>query len=184
MIRKFGHVDAPPARVQALFVEIEAWPAWMPGVGSVAVVERTGRAVVADTDQEALGRRFRSRIEATAHETSLKLRQVSGPFRRWEATWRFRPPPDGRGTTLGLELDFELAGVLGLLNPAGLIEGRIDRLFGDVVARVRERLAATSPPAEPAAAAGEEVILRLVRTRAGLEVRFGERRIALPLRLP
>lgn len=182
MIRKFGHLQAPPARVSELFGDLASWPAWMPGVRSLRVAGTSGTATLAEIDQEGLGRRFQARVEVTADQRSLRMRQVAGPFRRWESVWRFLAPPAGEGTTLALESEVELGGVLGLLSPAAVLESTADRFFADVLAGARERLERRPPPG-PRLPKDEEVLVRLLRTSRGLEVQVGTRRLLLPVRL-
>jgi ribosome-associated toxin RatA of RatAB toxin-antitoxin module len=179
MIRKFGHLDAAPDRVRDLFAAIEAWPLWMAGVRSARVLQRSGDTLTFEMEQESFGRRFRARLEGRLRERSLSVTQTSGWFRRWEMTWRFLPPPDGDGTTLGMEVDFELKGILGQLVPTRLIQVNLDRLFSQVIEGAERRLGAAPAPAGEARG---QVILRLLETRHGLEVEIAGKRLRIPLR--
>jgi ribosome-associated toxin RatA of RatAB toxin-antitoxin module len=180
MIRKFGYLEAEPHRVRGLFAVIEAWPSWMPGVRSARVLARSGSSLTAELEQVSFGHVFRATLEVSLGERSLRLRQLSGWFRRWEAAWRFLAAPGRSGTTLGLELDFELRGILGWLNPAGIVQDRLDRLFAELVSAASHRLAASASASEPGRS---QVLLRLLRTRRGLEVEIAGKRLLLPLRL-
>lgn len=181
MIRKFGRIDAPPDAVARLFADVESWPAWMPGVKGLRVVERGERRLHIDVTQQFLGRDFRQELDARPSATGVALRQTEGVFRRWEAHWRFAPPPDGHGTTVSLELDFDL-GWLAWLSPRALVQSTLDRLFTEGLQRAEQRLAA-HPGAlpEPSAAAEGEVLLQVFETDGGLEIVAAGRRLALPL---
>lgn len=184
MIRKFGRLDAPRDAVARLFGDVEAWPQWMPGVKRLAVLARDERGLRIGVSQSFLGREFRQELEVRTSAASVALRQTAGAFRRWESTWRFSPPPDGSGTTVSLELDFDL-GLLEWLSPRALVQGALDRLFAEGLQRAGQRLRSPAAPAaaEPAAAAEGDVLLQVFQTEGGLEIVVAGRRIALPLRV-
>lgn len=195
MIRKFAHLPAPPETVAALFAAIETWPDWMPGVERVTVEPRgTGPAVdrrrLAWIEQSFYGRRFKALVEIETGDGRLRQRQIEGPLGRWEITWRFLPGPDGSGTTLVAEIDYEL-GLLRFLGARRFFEKRLradlEALFDNAARRlgpdpgpppVEDR---DSPRAAPSEAAADEVVFRLFETPRGLEAEYQGRRYHLTL---
>lgn len=178
-VRKFAHLHGAPERIRALFVDIEGWPLWMPGVSRVEVLDRSGERLRAAVDQALRGRTARQIMEFRLSADGMRQIQLEGWFKKWDARWRFLEPPDGAGTTIALTVDLDL-GFVGLLTPRSLVESTIDGIFRDVVGAARARLEdlrRLQPPGE----GGEpgEVLLEIFEVAGGLEVVWGERRFAL-----
>jgi ribosome-associated toxin RatA of RatAB toxin-antitoxin module len=183
-VRKLAHIDAPPALVCAMFANLRRWTAWMPGVEAVSVLEESAQSAVALMRQRWIGRELSNKYSFVFGPDRVEQRQLAGPFRRWETHWRFLSPPDGRGTTVLVDIDFELP-LLGRLAPRRLRQERLDRMFEEVIdkarARAREIQAGGTLSIEPPAAAGSEPAMLVVyQADRGLEIELGGRRYFLP----
>ena len=193
MIRKFAHFAASPETLAALFGAVESWPNWMPGVERVSVVQdgpagAEGRRLVARIDQRFQGRHFNSLVEIRIDPLRLQQRQLEGLLGRWEVGWSFRPGPDGRGTTLVVEIDYEL-GMLRFLGARRFFDSRLRDQLETLIENVEQQLAvgtdrreeregadhATSDGAEHL----DDVVLRLFETPRGLEAEYLGRRYRL-----
>ena len=51
IIRKFGRVEAPVDTVKGVFLDLAAWPEWMPSVRSARVLESTPDRLLAEVRQ-------------------------------------------------------------------------------------------------------------------------------------
>jgi hypothetical protein len=195
VIRKFARLDAPPEVVARMFHDLESWPGWMAGMRSVRILERRDppehpEAVrVVEVVQVQAGRTLRQTLECRLEPRGLVQRQVRGRLRRWDATWRFMEPPDGRGTTISLELEIEL-GLLGAVIPTRMVQAIIDDIFVATVRTARQHCRELL--AEAAARAGwpekqerhdrppgDELVLELLAHPDHLELRLDGRRYRL-----
>lgn len=176
-VRKFAHLPAPPALVQEIFADVESWPAWMPGVRSVEVLERSGERVRATVDQTLRGRSARQLMEFHFHPDGMRQIQLAGWFKKWDARWRFLDPPERGGTTVALTVDLDL-GLVGLLSPRSLVESTIDDIFRQVVRGAGSR---TEEAMRRGGIAGEpgEILVEILQVPGGLEVKWASRRFTL-----
>jgi ribosome-associated toxin RatA of RatAB toxin-antitoxin module len=181
VIRKYGRIDAPVELVRDMFLAVEEWPSWMPGVESVEVQRRDDSNLLVRLRQVQLGRRLDQELDCRISPLGMSQRQVSGIFKRWQTQWRFAAPPDGHGTTVSCELDLELR-VMGLPAPRARLEAMVDRLFREVISsgqrRARELHAARQQDTAGWPPPGE-VLLEVHALPGGLEIRFGGRSLFL-----
>ncbi len=180
MIRKFGSVGAPPNLVRRIFLDLESWPIWMPGIRAVRILERSGDQVVAEV-QHARRPGFRkARLELREHSTGYFERQV-GSQAKWEADWRFLEEPRGRGTVVSCRIDFDL-GLIGALAPRGMVQKFIDRTFDQALSgasgRARMTMAEHPVASEPVDAASLRI--RVFATPLELEIWIGDRKYVCP----
>ncbi len=169
MIRRFMHLDTPPAEVAALFHDLERWPEWVAGVRSLRVLERDRDRLQVEMVQAQMGRTFRQVLDCRLSPGGLAQRQVTGSFRRWDLSWRFQPPPDGHGTTVVMELELDL-GALGMMVPTRLVQGAINQMCSRSVAAARQRLHRPAAAEHAAAIAGDEAARVLAAVRSGRQV--------------
>ncbi len=120
MIRKLARIDAPVEVVLKIFRDTDAWGQWMPGVASTRTLDGDGDRRMVEVILLVFGRRLVQKLECRERDGSLIHHQVEGWFRKWEAVWTFRPPPEGGGTIVSLRLEFDL-GVAGFFIPRRLL---------------------------------------------------------------
>lgn len=176
MIRKFARVACPERDLLDLFADGENWKSWMPGLGRSTLVSRSQNEMVVDIVQEHLGRNHELRIESRFVGSTVRQQQIRGFFKRWQAVWSFSPSPGGSGTTVSCELDIDL-GMMGLLAPARVVQGSVDRFFDDTVAGAERALRARERQPSGAGDRGE-TLLEVFETRTGLEVWVAGRKVA------
>ncbi len=179
MIRKFAHLAAPRQRAQEILGDIAEWPQWLPGVRSVEILERGRDRLRVDVRQKVRGWALDQVLELRYRADGFSQHQISGRLRRWDLNWRFFAPPDGGGTTLALEIDFDL-GLMGLLMPARMLQRTIDQLFGEVASAAEGHLAEVlAAESAPAVAEGPPMVEIFETPEGGLEVWLDGRRYAL-----
>ncbi len=183
MIRKVARIEAPVEVVLEIFRDTDAWPQWMPGVASTRVLEEGDGRRLVEVILLVLGRRQVQKLECSEQDGQLTHRQVEGWFRKWEAVWTFRPPPEGGGTIVSLRLDFDL-GLAGYLIPRHLIGGWVQSVIDDTVKNGRrraQRFALRRREPTEAVAVGQPV-LQVFATADGFEVIFAGRTFHLDAR--
>ena len=176
MIRKLARVDAPVETVLEIFRDSDLWPQWMPGVAATRTLASGEDHRLLEVVLLVFGRRLVQKLECRERDGRLTHRQVEGWFRKWEATWTFRPPPEGQGTTLSLALELDL-GVAGLLLPRRVLAGWVRGLIDDTVEQARrraERFARRRREPTQAVRVGQP-LLEIYETADGFEVRFAGR---------
>jgi ribosome-associated toxin RatA of RatAB toxin-antitoxin module len=109
-------IRAPLDRVYALAKDIERFPAFMPDLESVTVIERAPAGTTSQWVGVVQGRKIRW-VEDDVWDDTRHLctfAQRSGDFNRYQGEWRFEPAPEGTRTslTVDFELDIPLAGAL------------------------------------------------------------------------
>jgi ribosome-associated toxin RatA of RatAB toxin-antitoxin module len=109
-------IRAPLAEVYALAQDVERFPAFMPDLESVRVVERRPGWTLSEWVGVVQGRKIRW-VEEDEWDDARHVctfRQRSGDFNRYQGTWRFEPVSTGTQTSLEVdyELDIPLAGAL------------------------------------------------------------------------
>jgi ribosome-associated toxin RatA of RatAB toxin-antitoxin module len=180
VIRKFAQLNVSAAMLHSVFADVEGWPEWLPGVESVVVHDRSESLMVVEIDGYYMGQRMHSFFECRIDERSIVQHQTKGRLKRWDTHWRFFEPADGRGTTLGCEIEMD-AGLIGALVPQRFTNRFIDRVFSDTVAnlkrRVGELIASPSRSTEPEA--DTATLLEVFDTPIGYEVLVGGRRLNL-----
>lgn len=176
-LRKFARLPGPPVLVREIFVAVEAWPRWMPGVNGVEVLERTPERVRATVDQTLRGRSVRQLMEFQLHRDGMRQLQIEGWFKKWDARWRFLDPPDREGTTVALTVELDL-GLAGLFSPRSLVDATIDEIFRQVVegatSRVEEVLRGRTAALEKG-----ELVIEILEVPGGLELIWSGRRFTL-----
>lgn len=105
-------VEFSAAQMHALVSDIEAYPAFLPWCASAKVISRDAAQVVATLKIDYRGLRQEFTTENTSvPDQSIRLRLVSGPFRRLEGEWRFQALTEN-ACKVSLELDYEFTGRL------------------------------------------------------------------------
>jgi len=169
-MRRIAHVDAPPAFVRELFHDVGSWPRWMPGLTACRVLESGADRVRAEVSQSVLGRIWRQTVEVRLAGGSVRVKALDGML-RWSAEWSFRVPPDGDGTTLGLEVETD-SGLMGRAT-RGTFHRVNDHRFDETVAVLGLRARRTAAPA--AAPAAGRRLLAVYETPGGYEVWYAGR---------
>jgi coenzyme Q-binding protein COQ10 len=132
-----------PDQVFALVGDVERYPEFVPWITAMhtgpARQEGEGISLV---DAEAsvgfsfLREAFATRVRRDAGERRINVSLISGPFRRLENTWLFRPHP--KGCEVGFDIDFQFkAKMLDLLLKANFGYA-VDKLIACFEARARE----------------------------------------------
>ncbi len=178
MIKKLFRVDAPVPLVKDMFCDSDAWPRWMPGVESCRTLKEGKDFRVIEVHQSLHGRSFVQKREMRFAGNRMKQRQLTGWFRSWKSDWNFHQPPDGKGTTVSLSVDYDL-GVRGLITPRWLVQRMSVRVLDETIARAKVRARELAAKPRPEAAAEGESLLQIYETPDGLEVWFAGRTYTL-----
>ncbi|MCP4661760.1 MAG: hypothetical protein GY856_40680 [bacterium] len=178
MIKKLIRIDAPLRLVKDMFCDTDAWPQWMPGVNSCRTLREGDDCRVIEVHLSMQGKSFLQTREVRFAGNRVKQRQVAGWFRSWESEFSFHQPPDGKGTTISLRIDFDL-GVRGLIIPRWVIQRMSVRLLDETTARAKARARELMAKPRPEAAAEGESLLQIYETPDGLELWFAGRTYTL-----
>jgi ribosome-associated toxin RatA of RatAB toxin-antitoxin module len=205
MIKKFAEIKAPLEPLKAMFLDIEAWPHWMPGIRGARIQKRGDNFAEVELRTVYHSTEFLQVMEFRMEGNRFQQRQVSGRFKKWWAEWRFQPSTDATGTFLHVALDIDL-GFLGYFLPSRVMDGVLNEWFTNMVqeAEVRHRrqqistaakvakastgasTLATSPTAprsaeSPLAEAAPQCRIRVFQTAEGLEVCIQDQTYLIPL---
>ena len=119
-IARSAIVACSPEQFYALVEDIESYPSFLPGCVAAEVHERSGDETEATLTLGMAGLRqsFTTRNENTPGR-AIDLRLVTGPFRRFAASWRFTPLGK-QGTKVEFSMEYEFSSrILGrVLQPA------------------------------------------------------------------
>lgn len=109
------------ARMFALVNDIAAYPEFMDGCLGAEILERSADQVTARLELGKAGLRYAFTTRNTLRPPeSMSMELVEGPFRHFDATWRFMPlREDACKVSLHLEFDFTL----------GLVDAALKTLF-------------------------------------------------------
>ncbi|MEO8926460.1 MAG: SRPBCC family protein [Caulobacteraceae bacterium] len=101
-----------PGRLFALVGDVERYPEFVPWVSALRTWNRRdgGEGVVLIDAEAEVGfsivrERFSTRVRLDEGALAIDVDLISGPFRRLENRWRFKPHP--AGTQLTFDIDFE-----------------------------------------------------------------------------
>ena len=158
--RVIRNLPYPPEQLFELIADVEAYPQFLPwvsslrtwnrtqtidGVRSVDAEARVGFAIVRET--------FATRVKMDERAKAIEVGLLYGPFKRLRNHWRF--VPEGQGTRVEFEIDFEFKSRLLDAILAANLRHAADRLIGCFEARARRLYGATtSASPTPAAADG------------------------------
>lgn len=113
---------------------MERYPEFVPWISTLRTWNRRelGEGVTS-LDAEArvkfavVRERFATRVRLDADQLAIDVALISGPFRRLENRWRFRP--QGEASELVFEIDFEFGSRL----LEGLLSANFDRAVGRLI---------------------------------------------------
>lgn len=111
-IARCAIVEHPAEQMFSLVDDIESYPRFLPWCVAATVHERTPQGVRATLTigMRGLRQSFTTQNENRRGE-SIELRLVQGPFRRFAASWRFRPL-SAQACKVEFSLEYELSGPL------------------------------------------------------------------------
>ena len=149
-----------PDQLFDLIADVESYPKFLPwvsalktwnrtepeeGVRSLDAEARVGFAIVRET--------FATRVKLDERRQTIEVGLLYGPFKRLRNLWRFLP--EGQGTRVEFEIDFEFKSRLLDTILAANVRHAADRLIGCFEGRARKLYGSTaSTSARPAAADG------------------------------
>ena len=111
-IARSAIVEHPAAEMYALVEDIESYPRFLPWCRAARVLERGAHRTVASLAVGVKGARYEFSTENTNRPSeAIDMRLREGPFRRFEAHWRFRPLGP-RAARIEFTMAYELAGGL------------------------------------------------------------------------
>ena len=149
-----------PGQLFDLIADVEAYPEFLPWVSSLRTWNRTElKDGIRTVDAEAkvgfslVRETFATRVRLDERQQTIEVSLLYGPFRRLRNFWRFLP--EGEGTRVEFEIDFEFKSRLLDRILAANVRHAADRLIGCFESRAR-RLYGSSVSASvtPAAADG------------------------------
>lgn len=122
-------VEHSAQELYALVEDIEAYPKFLPWCLETRVARAAGGSTRATltVGMHGLRQSFTTQNENRPAE-SIDMRLVEGPFRSFEAAWRFRPLP-GRACKIEFSLEYEFASAA----LARLLEPLFDRIADTMV---------------------------------------------------
>jgi hypothetical protein len=151
----------------------------MPGVRSVRVLRQGQDEMRIALSQRLDGHSINAELDCSFGNEAVHLRQHLGDFRKWDAVWHLLTPPEGGGTTLQLEMDLEIGGVMGLLATGQRIDTMVEQVFRDTLVGIETRARAMTDD-QPATEAPGELLLQIYQTPEGLEVWIDGQMLKLP----
>jgi ribosome-associated toxin RatA of RatAB toxin-antitoxin module len=112
----------------ALVDDIESYPRFLPWCTAAKVEERTpaGARATLTVGMRGLRQSFTTQNELRPGE-AMEMRLVKGPFRRFAASWRFKPL-SAEACRVEFSLEYEMAGPL-----ARILEPLFDRIADTMV---------------------------------------------------
>ena len=154
------HLPYRPDQLFDLIADVESYPEFLPWVSSlrtwnrsespdgqrsVDAEARVGFAIVRET--------FATRVKLDERAGTIDVGLLYGPFKRLRNLWRFTP--EGQGTRVEFEIDFEFKSRLLDAILAANLRHAADRLIGCFEARAKRLYgSAASASGTPAAADG------------------------------
>ena len=117
-IERSAIVPHDAQQVYALVADIESYPRFLPWCAGARVQDGLrGVTATLEIGVKGLRQSFTTRNENKPGE-SIDMHLVDGPFRRFEAAWRFRPlAPRACGISFSLEYEFSSRAAGRLLEP-------------------------------------------------------------------
>lgn len=117
-IERSAIVPHDAQQVYALVADIESYPRFLPWCAGARVQEGPqGVTATLEIGVKGLRQSFTTRNENKPGE-SIDMHLVDGPFRRFEAAWRFKPlAPHACGISFSLEVEFSSRAAGRLLEP-------------------------------------------------------------------
>jgi len=105
-------VEFSAEEMRALVDDIGSYPQFLPWCGGTEIVSREPGRTVATIriDYRGIRQAFTTENLATA-DGQIRMRLVSGPFRRLEGEWSFKPLAP-QASKVALHLDYEFSGLL------------------------------------------------------------------------
>ena len=162
-------VDAPLERVWEALIHVDQVAPCLPGAtiaeaGEDGVYEGTFSAKVGPASVSFKGTLKMEEVDETTHTAKML---ANGSNRRGQGGAKATivskvSPGDGGGTKVDIDTDYSITGPLARLGRGGMIEDVGNRLLREFATCLEQRLAhdqaveETAPPAEAAAAVGEE----------------------------
>jgi coenzyme Q-binding protein COQ10 len=137
-------IRAPLPAVFALARRVEDFPAFMPDLERVTVLERRdGLPTVTEWVGVVEGRRIRWVEEDDWDDVRhrCRFRQRDGDFERYEGVWTFEADGDGTRTTITVEFEFGIPLIGGLLST--LLRIKMKENLDGMLAALRGRVETT-----------------------------------------
>jgi ribosome-associated toxin RatA of RatAB toxin-antitoxin module len=111
-IQRSAIVEHSAQEMYALVDDIESYPRFLPWCTAATVDERTGESARATLTIGLRGlRQSFTTHNANRPGESIDLSLVKGPFRRFQAAWRFKPL-SAEACGIEFSLEYEMAGTL------------------------------------------------------------------------
>jgi ribosome-associated toxin RatA of RatAB toxin-antitoxin module len=181
MIKKFASINAHNKAVKKIFMDIDTWTEWMPGLKQLKILERKGEVALVEVTQAHMGKQITQRLELHLSENSMKQRQISGWFRKWEGERKFLQTPDGVGTAVSVSMEIDA----GMFVPKFLIFDAFTDIFNKLIKKAEERAKflirqqQSSITQSTVLQLTDEKVLQIFQTPSGLEIWIGDRRYFL-----
>jgi ribosome-associated toxin RatA of RatAB toxin-antitoxin module len=125
------------ARMFALVDDIAAYPQYMNGCVGADILQRDHQSVTARLTLGKAGLRYsfttRNKLEPPH---AMKMELVEGPFRKFNAEWRFEPLADS-ACKLSYDMEFEMAALVDAML-ASLFEATASEMVNAVTRRARQ----------------------------------------------
>jgi ribosome-associated toxin RatA of RatAB toxin-antitoxin module len=127
-IARSALVEHPAAELFALVEDIEAYPRFLPWCREACVRERSAGRTIATLTVGLKGMRYAFSTEnSNRPPEAIDMRLLEGPFRRFEAHWRFHAL-GAQAARIEFAMAYELAGGLGARALAPLFDSIADTM--------------------------------------------------------
>jgi coenzyme Q-binding protein COQ10 len=137
------HVPQPPAAMFDLVADLRSYPKFVPNCRAMEV--RSGahedtRYARMTIQVGPLSDSYTSRVTLDPEAGTIAARAVDGPFSHLDSTWRFEP--EGEGTCVRFEIDFNISNPLLAAVAEPLFAGKQDEIMDAFLREARRRAAA------------------------------------------
>jgi ribosome-associated toxin RatA of RatAB toxin-antitoxin module len=139
-IARSAIVECSAEAFYALVEDIESYPRFLPWCAAAVVKERTGEGTRATLTLSAAGMRHSfTTANLNTPGRAIEMRLVEGPFRRFQALWRFTPLGE-TACKAEFSLEYEFSGRV----IARLLEPVFHRIADSTVEAFRKRAEAAA----------------------------------------
>lgn len=134
------HVPQPPAEMFDLVADLESYPRFVPNCRAMEV--RPGsdgdtRYARMTIKVGPLSDAYTSRVKLDAVNRTIAARAVDGPFSHLDSQWRFEP--EGAGTCVRFEIDFNISNPLIAAVAEPLFAGKQEEIMDAFLREARRR---------------------------------------------
>jgi coenzyme Q-binding protein COQ10 len=147
-----------PQQLFALVIDIERYPEFLPWCRAARIISRETDSFLGELiiSFNHLTERYTSRVTPVApigaHEGTIEVSLVQGPFKFLDNHWRFVPHADGCELHFGVDFEFKSKLLNSLIG--GVFTRASEKMVGAFLTRAEALYGKHSEPGEPAMSPG------------------------------